>query len=89
MNYSETTFVSDLTLALHNGKMSKTEVKKWMSKLHLFKHFSIVVPRKFLRHIQCAYNTKEIPEGSSHPECDTTAYEVYAQTDTVMCFKPR
>ena len=59
-NY-DSVIITDFTTGLHNNSINTAKVKDIMKKLHKFKGFSFIVPRKFVRFIVCDYYiTREV-----------------------------
>jgi hypothetical protein len=55
------TLICDFSTKLYNKQLNHSQVKDYMKKLHRFNGFTLIVPRKYLKFIECNYyNTRTL-----------------------------
>ena len=79
--------ISDFTLGLHNGAITEDRVIDFMGMLNQFKHFSLIVPRKYLQYATSQYKEADTDWRTILSGGDDNArkcHEIYTRTDTVI-----
>lgn len=85
---ANTIVITDFALALYNGNVDEAEVRMTIKKMHKARHFSVIVPERFVRFIKVPHTITTItPPNNMTSDNERIAYQVYANTEAVVCTK--